>query len=830
MPQPTPYSRQALTASQEEAVGKSGRLSSSYLQAYLARLLNNVCLRVENLVIKFLDGESHALTLNLQSLDLYSTDALWNRAFVSETGSVRAPAQASRQSKAPPPNSASPSSTHNWILHKVAHLRDLNVCLDPLAPAAAAASPGGPSPGSAVRTGAGGQHHSRSTSQAAHTRAQSPMSGADKERLFESFQPPLLYRFSLECRMQMETGTPDGIRLTHLSLLVRDQLELSMTRTQLVGLLRMMDLALELYYASASDALLNTTPTLTESDFVLLDAYTEESTSGAGAGAGAGSGSTAGPDDQPQALFPLRESPLQSKQSWSEWAWSYVWPLDMEPPAPDGSLLADDGALLAIESADSSSSAVPDVAPQLSILVCDVAIPKFSIAFKTIDYRPLAQTPTSAPTAPADATPAEGTASKSTESQSQVKAFGRGTEIPVTPEEATEASADRLKTRRATPRFRKFLEFQLTGVSCTVRREGDSFLNSQFGALDMHLLTSGQCTCFNESHYASHIDGPLNPFLRCPPLLIDLPDPINNRLLSISHPESANLSAPDFSALHFSLPESLFCNSTSSPEKPYSNALKQLYSSVRSQTEASTQSSAQAAVSPKQLGALDAVSARCTTLEEHLALFDERWPHAHRKALWMDYTSTVQRESDSEAETDADAETEQLLPQEATLVRCVLQDMTSELSVGALHRLLHLSEALSDYMHVRRIASCTSSGGGSGGAAPRALPFAASRENLERFLPLKRYHNLLGSLSLRFLPGDVLGLEALPLLKASCAQLSSHASKPMYPNRVQLVLDSLPGPLDDIAHLTYRSSTLEVRHCSIISAQFQAYLSFIHIS
>lgn len=824
--QSAPTSQQAaLTSSQGEAAGKTGRLSSSYLQAYLARLLNNVCFRVENLVIKFLDGESHALTLNLQSLDLYSSDASWNRAYVTETGSVRSPSQAqanSTQTKSnskSPPSSATTSTTassKNWILHKVAHLRNLNVCLDALTPSNAASSPAGPSPGSAVRAGRE-QNSKGASSQSAHARAQSPMSGAEKERLLESFQPPLLYRFNLECRMQMETGTADGIRLTHLSFLVRDQLELSMTRTQLVGLLKLMDVALELYYASASDALLDVTPTLTESDLVLIDTYSRPEDGSSGQRSSGDGGPDA--DADARALLPL----LNSRQSWSEWAWSYVWPLDMEPPAPDASLLPDEAALLAVEG-DSSASAVPDVAPQLSILVCDVVVPKFSVVFKTIDYRPVAQKPASAPAptqAPTETPPAgvEGTAAKS--SESQVKAFGRGTEIPVSPALATEAGAERQKARRvtATPRFRKFLEFQMTGVSCTVRREGDSFLDSQFAALDMHLLTSGACTCFDESGASALTSAHQRPnaFLRCPPLLRDLPEPVSNRLLSIAHPEpsSALLSATGGgSLLAVSLPESLFCDSSSA-----ANGLRDLYSSVRSQaTVASAQTQTSPSLSQASGTAVPNAVARCTTLDEHLTLFDERWPRARGKALWMDFTSAVERPEvaaglDSESQSDAGAspsvaEQLQQLPQEATLMRCVLQDTTSELSVGALHRLVHLSEALTDYWNARRRALCPPAPGS--GVAARALPFAPSPENLERFLPLKRAHYTISSVSLSFQPGDVLGLEKLPLLKASYGAISAHATKPMYPSRVRLVLDSLPGPLDHIAHLTYRSYTSDV--------------------
>ena len=80
------------------------RSGDSWVQSLVQRALHNAVLRVRNAVVKLVDGRVVA-SLSLRSLEIYSADARWQRAFVELDGPSRA-------------------------LRKVLELSDLTLCLD----------------------------------------------------------------------------------------------------------------------------------------------------------------------------------------------------------------------------------------------------------------------------------------------------------------------------------------------------------------------------------------------------------------------------------------------------------------------------------------------------------------------------------------------------------------------------------------------------------------------------------------------------------------------------------------------------------------------------
>ena len=101
-PQPqTPPPPPSGDAASRAADARSG---DSWVQTLVQRALHNAVLRVRNAVVKLVDGRVVA-SLSLRSLEIYSADARWQRAFVELDGPSRA-------------------------LRKVLELSDLTLCLD----------------------------------------------------------------------------------------------------------------------------------------------------------------------------------------------------------------------------------------------------------------------------------------------------------------------------------------------------------------------------------------------------------------------------------------------------------------------------------------------------------------------------------------------------------------------------------------------------------------------------------------------------------------------------------------------------------------------------
>ena len=62
---------------------KGAEPAPGYLQGYLNRITNNVCVRVQNMVVKVIEEESNLkLTLNVGSLDFHTTNQDWKKEFV----------------------------------------------------------------------------------------------------------------------------------------------------------------------------------------------------------------------------------------------------------------------------------------------------------------------------------------------------------------------------------------------------------------------------------------------------------------------------------------------------------------------------------------------------------------------------------------------------------------------------------------------------------------------------------------------------------------------------------------------------------------------------
>ena len=78
--------------------------NSGYVQSLITRIKNNVSLSINNLILKFVE-DNVVLSVNVKSAEAHSCDSAWQKAFAE----VAAP---------------------NFLLHKIASISDLTICLD----------------------------------------------------------------------------------------------------------------------------------------------------------------------------------------------------------------------------------------------------------------------------------------------------------------------------------------------------------------------------------------------------------------------------------------------------------------------------------------------------------------------------------------------------------------------------------------------------------------------------------------------------------------------------------------------------------------------------
>ena len=155
--------------------GKFSISYSSYLPHY--RIVNNVNIVIENLILKFVE-EDIVLSVNIKTLEIFSVNSDWTRAFVDLT-------------------------TPELVLRRLIEITDLTVCLDK----------------------------------------------RDREGKILVYQDPLIYRCSLQTRIHtkynnLHTAIPNTTKIHTLC----KELNISLTDTQLPMFLRLVELALAIYY------------------------------------------------------------------------------------------------------------------------------------------------------------------------------------------------------------------------------------------------------------------------------------------------------------------------------------------------------------------------------------------------------------------------------------------------------------------------------------------------------------------------------------------------------------------------------------------------------
>ena len=94
------------TTSKKEVRQKSeeDELPPGYIQGYINKIFNNVNIKINNLILKFVEDDI-VFSLNVRSAELYSVDSQWQRAFVE-------------------------LQQEDLTLRRVLEIHDLTVCLD----------------------------------------------------------------------------------------------------------------------------------------------------------------------------------------------------------------------------------------------------------------------------------------------------------------------------------------------------------------------------------------------------------------------------------------------------------------------------------------------------------------------------------------------------------------------------------------------------------------------------------------------------------------------------------------------------------------------------
>ncbi|XP_051791807.1 intermembrane lipid transfer protein VPS13B-like isoform X3 [Erpetoichthys calabaricus] len=219
-------------------------LPPGYVQSLIRRVINNVNIVVNNLILKYVEDDI-VLSVNITSAECYTVDEFWDRAFMD----ISAP---------------------DLVLRKVINFSDCTVCLD--------------------KRNASGK--------------------------IEFYQDPLLYKCSFRTRMHfsydnINSKIPSVIKVQTLV----ESLKLSITDQQLPMFIRIMQLAIALYYGEIGGH--------KEGEAQDMGTHTKETVINI-----SGDESEATSPAQPGVQFQNPEIYLQQgeddQQGWMSWAWSFV--------------------------------------------------------------------------------------------------------------------------------------------------------------------------------------------------------------------------------------------------------------------------------------------------------------------------------------------------------------------------------------------------------------------------------------------------------------------------------------------------------------------------
>ncbi|KAI4881788.1 hypothetical protein NFI96_011483 [Prochilodus magdalenae] len=216
-------------------------LPQGYVQSLIRRVVNNVNIVVNNLILKYVEDDI-VLSVNITSAECYTVDELWDRAFMDIT-------------------------SPELVLRKVINFADCTVCLD-------------------KRNGSG---------------------------KIEFYQDPLLYKCSFKTRVHftyhnVNSKIPAVIKIQTMV----ESLKLSLTDQQLPMFVRVLELAVALYYQEIG---------------AHRDGEREESISCAEAVVSIPSmvGEGVDPNVSGQYTSPDQYVPMEdAEQGWVSWAWSFV--------------------------------------------------------------------------------------------------------------------------------------------------------------------------------------------------------------------------------------------------------------------------------------------------------------------------------------------------------------------------------------------------------------------------------------------------------------------------------------------------------------------------
>ncbi|XP_066525855.1 intermembrane lipid transfer protein VPS13B-like isoform X2 [Hoplias malabaricus] len=217
-------------------------LPPGYVQSLIRRVVNNVNIVVNNLILKYVEDDI-VLSVNITSAECYTVDELWDRAFMDIT------------------------SAPEWILRKVINFADCTVCLD--------------------KRNASGK--------------------------IDFYQDPLLYKCSFKTRLHftyhnINSKIPAVIKIQTMV----ESLKLSLTDQQLPMFMRVLELAVALYYGEIG---------------AQRDGEREESISGSDAVVNIPSMAGEGGDPAEASQYSKQDPYVQmedEEQGWVSWAWSFV--------------------------------------------------------------------------------------------------------------------------------------------------------------------------------------------------------------------------------------------------------------------------------------------------------------------------------------------------------------------------------------------------------------------------------------------------------------------------------------------------------------------------
>ncbi|XP_076852693.1 intermembrane lipid transfer protein VPS13B-like [Brachyhypopomus gauderio] len=272
-------------------------LPPGYVQSLIRRVINNVNIVVNNLILKYVEDDI-VLSVNITSAECYTVDELWDRAFMD-------------------------ISTPELVLRKVINFADCTVCLD--------------------KRNASGK--------------------------IEVYQEPLLYKCSFTTRLHfthhnINSKIPAVIKIQTMV----ESLKLSLTDQQLPMFVRVLELAVSLYYGEFG---------------VHSEQERDESTSVPETTLNVPGVAGEGVDPAAPTPYPITEQYMQTEdeeQGWVSWAWSFV-PALVSPDREDG----EEDFFMEKEEGGTPSSTQPSFRePIVSVgLYCTKAIVTFKVRTHT---------------------------------------------------------------------------------------------------------------------------------------------------------------------------------------------------------------------------------------------------------------------------------------------------------------------------------------------------------------------------------------------------------------------------------------------------------------